>query len=57
MKQITALVVAVLALMFCAFGAEQKPGEKEVKIDNFSFGPQVLKVSPTFATRRRFRVF
>ena len=45
MKQITALLVAISALMFCALGAEQKAEEKEVTIDNFSFAPQVLKIS------------
>ena len=46
MKQTAVLLLAISALMFCAMGAEQKTQEKEVKIDNFSFAPQVLKISP-----------
>ena len=45
MKQIAILLAAITAIILCAMGAEQKPEEKEVKIDNFSFAPQVLKVS------------
>ena len=45
MKQIAILLVAITAIILCAMGAEQKTEEKEVKIDNFSFAPQVLTVS------------
>ena len=45
MKQIAILLVAITAIILCATGAEQKTEGKEVKIDNFSFAPQVLRVS------------
>ncbi len=46
MKQLTTLLTTFSLLMFCVMGAEQKPEERQVTIDNFSFAPQVLTVSP-----------